>query len=96
MIDKETVLKIASLSKLELSEEEIQLFSKQLPDIVKFIEKLEELNTEYILPFYEMINLEAPLRKDEIKEGLSKEDALKNAPEEKDGFFVVPRVVKAE
>ncbi|RMD47381.1 MAG: Asp-tRNA(Asn)/Glu-tRNA(Gln) amidotransferase GatCAB subunit C, partial [Aquificota bacterium] len=48
-----------------------------------------------ILPFYEMINLKAPLRKDELKKGLSKEDALKNAPEEKDGFFVVPRVVKA-
>ncbi len=96
MIDKEIVLKIASLSKLKLSEGEVELFSKQLPDIVKFIEKLEELDTEDILPFYEMIERDALLRKDKTKEGLSKEDALQNAPDEKDGFFVVPRVVKAE
>ena len=96
MIDRETVLKIASLSKLKLSEEEIELFSRQLPDIVKFVEKLEELDTENILPFYEMIDKEAPLRKDEAKKVLSRNEALMNAPEKKDGFFVVPRVVKAE
>ena len=96
MIDKDTVLKIAQLSKLQLSEEEIQLFSKQLPQIIQFIEKLEELETENILPFYELINTPAPLRKDEVKAGLSQEDALKNAPQAEDGFFVVPRVVKAE
>ncbi|WP_456393617.1 Asp-tRNA(Asn)/Glu-tRNA(Gln) amidotransferase subunit GatC, partial [Persephonella sp.] len=45
MIDKETVIKVAQLSKLQLTEEEIELFSVQLSDILKFIEKLEELDT---------------------------------------------------
>jgi aspartyl-tRNA(Asn)/glutamyl-tRNA(Gln) amidotransferase subunit C len=96
MIDKETVLKIAQLSKLELSEKEVDLFSKQLPQIIGFVEKLEELETENILPFYELIDIKAPLRKDEVKKGLSREEALKNALQAENGFFVVPRVVKPE
>lgn len=96
MLNKEQVLKVATLSKLKLSEEEIGLFLKQLPEIVKFIEKLENLNTEDILPFYELIDQKAPLRKDEVKPGLSQEEALANAPEKENGFFVVPKVIKTE
>ncbi|WP_457622349.1 Asp-tRNA(Asn)/Glu-tRNA(Gln) amidotransferase subunit GatC [Persephonella sp.] len=96
MIDRETVLKVSQLAKLSLTEEEVELFSKQLSDILGFIEKLEELDTENILPFYEMIDRDAPLREDKPEEGLTNDDALKNAPQSEDGFFVVPRVVSAE
>ncbi|ACO04243.1 MAG TPA: Asp-tRNA(Asn)/Glu-tRNA(Gln) amidotransferase subunit GatC [Persephonella sp.] len=96
MIDRQTVEKVAQLAKLRLTEEEVELFSKQLSDILGFIEKLEELDTENILPFYEMIDQEAPLREDIPEEGLTNDDALKNAPQSEDGFFVVPRVVSAE
>jgi len=93
MIDRETVLNVAKLSKLELTEEEVEVFSKQLGDILKFIEKLNELDTENVEPFYELINQDTPLREDTPKESLSQEEALKNAPQKEDGFFVVPRVV---
>lgn len=93
MIDRETVLNVAKLSKLELTEEEVEVFSKQLGDILRFIEKLNELNTEDVEPFYELINQATPLREDTPKESLSQEEALKNAPQKEDGFFVVPRVV---
>ncbi len=96
MIDKETVIKVAQLSKLKLTEEEVELFSKQLADILGFIEKLEELDTENILPFYEINQQEAPMRDDTPQEGLSNEEALSNAPQSERGFFVVPRVVSAE
>jgi len=96
MLNKEDVIKVAKLAKLELSEEELEIFSTQLPEIIKFVEKLEELDTKNILPFYEMKNREAPLRADIPKEGLSTEEALTNAPQAENGFFVVPRVVKAE
>lgn len=96
MIDKETVINVAKLAKLNLTEEEIELFSKQLPEIIKFVEKLEELDTENILPFYELIQQETPMRDDTPEKGLPREEALKNAPQEKDGFFVVPRVISAE
>ena len=93
MIDRDTVLNVAKLSKLELTEEEIEMFSKQLGDILKFVEKLNELDTENVEPFYELINQKTPLREDIPKEGLTQKEALKNAPQKEDGFFVVPRVV---
>ena len=93
MIDKDTVLHVAKLSKLQLTDEEVEIFSKQLGDILNFIEKLNELNTDNVKPFYELINQETPLRDDKVKEGLTRDEALKNAPQQEDGFFVVPRVV---
>lgn len=96
MIDRDTVIKVAQLSKLQLKEEEIELFSKQLSQILEFIEKLEELDTENILPFYELNQQEAPMRDDIPEKGLSNEEALSNAPQAENGFFVVPRVVSAE
>ncbi len=93
MLDKESVVKIAKLAKLELNQEEVEIFSNQLPKILEFIEKLEELETENILPFYELIDKDAPLREDIPEKGLSQEEALANAPEKENGFFVVPRVV---
>ncbi|HHG75444.1 MAG TPA: Asp-tRNA(Asn)/Glu-tRNA(Gln) amidotransferase subunit GatC [Persephonella sp.] len=96
MIDRETVVKVAQLSKLKLTEEEVELFSKQLGDILNFIKKLEELDTENILPFYELNQQETPMRNDIPQEGLSNEEALSNAPQSEKGFFVVPRVVSAE
>jgi len=96
MINKETVIKVAQLSKLQLTESEVELFSHQLSDILGFIEKLEELDTENILPFYELNQQEAPLRDDVPEKGLSRDEALSNAPQAENGFFVVPRVVSAE
>ncbi|RUM48886.1 MAG: Asp-tRNA(Asn)/Glu-tRNA(Gln) amidotransferase GatCAB subunit C [Hydrogenothermus sp.] len=96
MLTKEEVVKVAKLARIELSEEEIEIFSKQLPQILDFIEKLNELDTSEVSPFYEIIDANAPLREDTPKEGLTNEEALENAPQKANGFFVVPRVVKAE
>ncbi|NPA53269.1 MAG: Asp-tRNA(Asn)/Glu-tRNA(Gln) amidotransferase subunit GatC [Aquificae bacterium] len=96
MLDRENVVKIAKLAKLQLDTQEVEIFSQQLPKILEFIEKLEELETENILPFYELIDKETPLREDIPQKGLSQEEALSNAPEKFNGFFVVPRVVDKE
>jgi aspartyl-tRNA(Asn)/glutamyl-tRNA(Gln) amidotransferase subunit C len=93
MIDRETVLNVAKLSRLELTEKEIELYSKQLGDILDFIEKLNELDTENVPPFYELIDRETPMREDIPEESLPREEALKNAPQQERGFFVVPRVI---
>ncbi len=96
MLGKEEVLKVATLSKLELKEEEIEIFSQQLPKIVEFVEKLEELDTKDVPPFYELQSIEAPMRDDVSQKGLSNEEAVKNAPQTEGGFFIVPRVVGTE
>ncbi len=96
MLKPEDVIKVAQLAKLKLSEEEVELFSKQLPQIVRFVEKLSELNTEDVKPFYELIERTTPMREDLPEDGLSQEEAIKNAPEAENGFFVVPRVVEKD
>ncbi len=96
MLKKEDVIKVAQLAKLKLKEEEIELFSKQLPQIVSFVEKLNELDTENVKPFYELIEKTTPAREDIPEDGLSQEEALLNAPEKDNGFFVVPRVVEKD
>jgi len=93
MVDREWVLKIAYLARLKLREEEIELFQKQLGDILSFIDKLKELDTENVEPYIQEFK-ETPMRDDDPRPSLDREKALMNAPEREDGFFVVPRVVE--
>jgi len=93
MVDREWVNKIALLARLKLTEEEVELFSKQLGDILSFVEQLSELDTEGVEPYIQKIE-ETPMREDKPGESLPQEEALKNAPERENGFFVVPRIVE--
>jgi len=93
MISKEEVLHIAKLAKLKLSEEELQMFQEQLGKILEYFKKLEELNTTEIEPMKHVIETKNVLREDKPKEPISQEEALKNAPKSKDGFFEVPKVI---
>ncbi len=92
-LTKEEVLKVAHLARLEFKEEEIEKFRGDLNNILSFIEKLQEVDTDGVEPMYQVNNLSNVLRKDEIKESLDKEEALKNAPQKDDGMFIVPKVV---
>lgn len=92
-LTKEEVLKVAHLARLEFKEEEIEKFRGDLNNILSFIEKLQEVDTDGVEPMYQVNNLSNVLRKDEIKESLKKEEALKNAPQKDDGMFIVPKVV---
>ena len=68
--------------------------SKDLSSIIKFIEKLNKLNTDAIKPLTSIIDASLKFRKDEILEGKIREQILKNSPEKNDEFFVVPKVVE--
>ncbi len=93
MVDREWVLKIASLARLELTQEETELFSRQLGDILEFIKQLEELDTSDVEPFiYE--DAKTPMREDIPSRTLTQEEALMNAPQKEGGFFIVPRIVE--
>jgi aspartyl-tRNA(Asn)/glutamyl-tRNA(Gln) amidotransferase subunit C len=92
-LTKEEVLKVAHLARLEFKEEEIEKFRGDLNNILSFIEKLQEVDTDGVEPMYQVNNLSNVLRKDEIKKSLDKEEALKNAPQKDDGMFIVPKVV---
>lgn len=92
-MEEKAVFTVANLARLELSEEEAKVFPKQFSDIVSFIENLKEVDTKDTPPFYQLMQEETPYRDDVPSGSISNEDALKNAPHQEGGFFVVPRVV---
>ncbi len=84
---------LAKLIRLELSDEERELFSKQLGDILDYVGQLREVDVNEAKPMYHPLPLVNRFRKDLVKQSLIREKALENAPEIKDGFFVVPKVI---
>lgn len=94
MISKEEVRHIASLAKLKFSEEEIDEFANKFSEVLTYVEKLNEVNTENIEPTYQVYDYNQRLREDEIKEGLSREEILQNAIEEQYGYFKLLKIVE--
>ena len=93
-ISKEDVIKVAELARLEFKEEETQLFTEQLGNILEYIEKLNELDTENVEPTSHVLDISTPLRDYKVVKWLSIEEVLQNAPESEDDFFVVPQVIE--
>lgn len=85
---------IAKLARLEFSETEKEMLTHQLNTILAYVEQLNKIDTSNIEPLSHVIDLENVLRKDEVREGLSTEEALKNAPSRTEQFFKVPKVIK--
>lgn len=85
---------VADLARLELTEEEILCFSRQLDQIVRFVEKIQELDLRDIKPLPHPLPLFNVMRPDRICEVMGREKALKNAPQRSEDLFLVPRVVE--
>ena len=92
-IDKDTVKHISKLARISLDEKKINNLSRDLSSIMKFIEKLSELNTDKVTPLTSIINASLKSREDEVKDGKIRDQILKNSPENNEEFFVVPKVV---
>jgi aspartyl-tRNA(Asn)/glutamyl-tRNA(Gln) amidotransferase subunit C len=91
-VDKDVVLHIAKLAHLELEENEVEPLTRQLQDILQYIEKLKEVG-ESADPFsYDFLQVSG-LRPDQLVPSLPVEEALKNAPEHVRNFFKVPRIL---
>ncbi|MFA7253666.1 MAG: Asp-tRNA(Asn)/Glu-tRNA(Gln) amidotransferase subunit GatC [Patescibacteria group bacterium] len=89
----EEVLHIARLSKLELSKEETGKYQEQLSSILAYVEQLNEVDTDGVEPTANVTGLENVEREDIVEpSGITHEDIAKNAPEFKDGSFIVPGV----
>ena len=93
-IDKDTVKHISKLARISLDEKKVDSLSKDLTSIMKFIEKLNKLNTDKIEPLTSIINASLTSRKDEVKDGKIRDQILKNSPEKNYEFFVVPKVIE--
>ena len=93
-IDKDTVKHISKLARISLDEKKIDSLSKDLSSIMKFIEKLNQLNTDKTSPLTSIINASLKSREDEVKDGKIRDQILKNSPEKNEEFFVVPKVIE--
>lgn len=93
-IDKKEVEKLAHLARLEFTKEEKESMVADMDKILGFVEKINELDLEGVKPLVYMTDEEAPLRKDEVREQATKEEALKNAPDRDTDYFRVPKVVQ--
>ena len=93
-IDKDTVKHISKLARISLNEKKVDNLAKDLSSIMKFIEKLNKINTDKTTPLSSIIDASLKSRKDEVKDGKIRDQVLKNSPEKNDEFFVVPKVIE--
>ena len=92
MITVKDVEHVAKLARLELTEEEKELYTKQLGDVLKYVDQMNEVDTSNVKPMTQVIDFCNVMREDKVVQEISKEDLMANAPEEENGFFKVPKI----
>lgn len=93
-IDKETVEKVAHLARLELAEDEKEAMIADMSKILGFMAKLNEIDTTGIEPLVYMTNEVNVLREDVVKQEITHEEALLNAPKHDQDYFLVAKVIE--
>ena len=93
-IDKNTINKIARLSRIKLEDKESEDYIADLNSILDWVDQLNEVNTDNIEPLSNISSSILPKRVDLSKDVNSSEEILKNAPDKLEGFFAVPKVVE--
>ena len=93
-MDLKTVKKVATLARLEMSDSELEAVRVKLGSIMKFVEQLEEVNTDNVAPLANVVDIKLRLREDTVNDGGQQEKVLANAPEAMEGFFVVSKIVE--
>ena len=92
-IDQQQVRKVAKLSRLELTDREVQEFTGQLGAILEYVEKMNELDTDNVEPLAHCLPVSNVFREDCVKQSLGTEKALANAPDRDGAFFKVPKIL---
>jgi len=91
-IAEEQVLHIARLARLKLTPSELAQYSRELTKIIAYIDCLKSIDTENIEISPRFVSLNR-LREDKVRSSLPVAEAMNNAPEKKDNYFIVPRVI---
>jgi len=92
-IDQAQVRKVAKLSRLELTQAEVEEFTGQLSAILDYVEKMNELDTSGVEPLAHCLAVSNVFRQDDVKESLGTEKTLANAPQRDSEFFKVPKIL---
>jgi len=92
-INPEEVREMAALARLRLDEAEVLRMTHELDGILGYIETVKGLDTAAVLPMTHAVSFDCPMRLDEAGVSLTIDEALRNAPRRREGFFEVPRIV---
>lgn len=92
MITIKDVEHVAKLARLELTQEEKEKFTKQLGDVLKYVEQMNEVDTTDVKPMAHAFDVVNVTREDKVVYEQTKEELMANAPEEENGFFRVPKI----
>jgi aspartyl-tRNA(Asn)/glutamyl-tRNA(Gln) amidotransferase subunit C len=93
-VDLKTVKKVATLSRLEMSDADLEAVRVKIGNIMKFVEQLDEVNTDNVTPLANVVDIKLRLRDDVLNDGDQQQKILANAPEALEGFFVVSKIVE--
>jgi len=93
-IDKDTARRVAHLARIRVSEDELEPLAKELSGILDFMERLAEVDVEGVEPMTSVTPMALKRRADVVTEGGIRDKILANAPDSRDGFFAVPKVVE--
>ena len=93
-IDQASLQKIAHLARLNFDAQGAEKMSKDLSQVLDWVDQLQEVPTEGVTPLTSMTSETNGFRADEVGEQLTQEQALKNAPKKDKGFFTVPKVME--
>lgn len=93
-ITRQEVEHVAKLARLELSEQDKEMLTSQLSDILTYVEKLNELDTKGVEPTSHVLDINNVMRPDAPAPSLSQEKALANAPEKAAGHYKVPKIIE--
>jgi len=92
-VDQKLLDKVSSLARLELSAEEKEEFIPQLSDIINYVNKINELETDQVKPVEHIVDLHNVFRKDQVLNSLEVSKIEKIAPHFEDDKFIVPKVI---
>lgn len=92
MITIKDVEHVAKLARLELTDEEKELYTKQLGDVLQYVNQMNEVDTSNIEPMTQVVDFVNVMREDKVVYEQTKEELMKNAPDEENGFFKVPKI----
>jgi aspartyl-tRNA(Asn)/glutamyl-tRNA(Gln) amidotransferase subunit C len=92
--DKNTVKKVATLARLELPEDKLDVMTEEVSGILDWIEQLQQVNTDGVEPMTSVADMTLRQRDDVVNDGDIQEKVLANATDSIDGFYTVPKVVE--
>lgn len=93
MVTKEMINHMADISKLSFSDAESETLLKDLNEIISFIDKIKDVDTEGVDPTYQVNQYDSPVREDKVCGSLSQEEVVKNTVEEQYKYFKILKVV---